>query len=219
MAELRQPLDSLGRKNAVDLIIHQAKSGLKYMYSVREAAGLMHISYDEILELIKAYKLDGCFFLAVLRVPWWSLCEYILDDDDTLDRLYWKYLSMAEKIKKAPFKRFYDSYMDRRSPRDIELEDEIRQRFRETHKIEYLPCVNSLLTLDEAAFILDVSPATVDRLIKGKAFPVVDDTGEALQILKSDLVEYILGCFVAEKPIELPDFKVNIVQKSPKKTA
>ena len=218
IADLRQPLTDAEKKSLVNDLIHQAKIGVKYMYSVREAAGLMHISYDEILELIKAYKLDGCFFLAVLRVPWWSICEYLLDDDDTLDRMYWKYLDMAEKIKRAPFKRLYDC-IDRRTPLDVEIEDEIRQRLKEQHTIEYLPCVNSLLTLDEVSFILDISPASVDRLVKSRAFPVVDVPEEPLQILKSDLVEYILKSFVAERPIDLPDFKVNIVQKSPKKTA
>jgi len=184
---------------------------------------MMHISYDEILEHIKYYRLDAVLILSVVRIPWWSMCEYLLDTDQSLDTLYWKYLSMisktAARAKKAQRKN--SSRQPLKSIHDIEMEDQIRRKFDEKHTIDYLPCTNSVLTPDKIAYILNVSLATVDRLIKSETIKPIDEPGETTQVLKSDVLDYVMKRMVAEKPVEFQNRTQapTISQKNPSKTA
>ncbi len=93
ISELRQPLMPEEKDALIDRIIRYARLGLQYMYDVREAAGLMHISYDEIQTLLNFYKLD-CIVIkdTIVRIPWWSLAEYLIDPAEDMENAFQDYL-------------------------------------------------------------------------------------------------------------------------------
>ena len=93
ISELRQPLSPREKDALIDRIIRFARLGRQYMYEVREAAGLMHISYDEIQTLLNFYKLD-CIVIkdTIVRIPWWSLAEYLIDPAEDMENALQDYL-------------------------------------------------------------------------------------------------------------------------------
>ena len=93
ISELRQPLSPRAKDALIDRIIRFARLGRQYMYEVREAAGLMHISYDEIQTLLNFYKLD-CTVIrdTIVRIPWWSLAEYLIDPAEDMETALQDYL-------------------------------------------------------------------------------------------------------------------------------
>lgn len=93
ISDLRQPLSPRERDALIDRIIRFARLGRQYMYDVREAAGLMHISYDEIQTLLNFYKLD-CIVIkdTIVRIPWWSLAEYLIDPAEDMETALQDYL-------------------------------------------------------------------------------------------------------------------------------
>ena len=98
ISELRQPLTPEEKEELIERIVRHAQIGYQYMYDVREAAGLMHISYDEIQTLLNFYKLD-CFTIrdTVIRIPWWSLAEYLLDPAEDMETALQDYLKSLPK--------------------------------------------------------------------------------------------------------------------------
>lgn len=98
ISELRQPLSPEEKEELIERIVRHAQIGYQYMYDVREAAGLMHISYDEIQTLLNFYKLD-CFTIrgTVIRIPWWSLAEYLLDPAEDMETALQDYLKSLPK--------------------------------------------------------------------------------------------------------------------------
>jgi hypothetical protein len=76
----------------VDGIIRLVRYGAKYFFTPREAAAALHCSYDELLSLISGYRLEVVLFLSAYRIPWYGLCEYLLDQDDTLEEALDEYL-------------------------------------------------------------------------------------------------------------------------------
>lgn len=93
ISDLRQLLSPEEKDALIDRIIRFARLGRQYMYDVREAAGLMHISYDEIQTLLNFYKLD-CIVIkdTIVRIPWWSLAEYLIDPADDMETALQDYL-------------------------------------------------------------------------------------------------------------------------------
>ena len=93
ISDLRQPLTPEEKDALIDRIIRYARLGRQYMYDVREAAGLMHISYDEIQTLLNYYKLD-CIVIkeTMVRIPWWSLAEYLIDPAEDMENALQDYL-------------------------------------------------------------------------------------------------------------------------------
>lgn len=55
-------------------------------------AGILHWSYDQIFDAIHFYRLDAVVFLNLVRIPWWSLAEYLADPADDIDRATAEYL-------------------------------------------------------------------------------------------------------------------------------
>lgn len=99
MSELRQPLTLVQKTDLINRIIRNARYGFQYMYGVREAAGMMHISYDEIQTLLKFYRLD-CIVIrgTIIRIPWWSFAEYLIDPAEDMETALYDYLkSLPQK--------------------------------------------------------------------------------------------------------------------------
>lgn len=93
ISELRKPLTAEEKEALIRRIVRNAHLGIQYMYEVREAAGMMHISYDEIQTLLNFYKLD-CTVLrdTIVRIPWWSFAEYLIDPADDMETALQDYL-------------------------------------------------------------------------------------------------------------------------------
>lgn len=93
-SELQQPpLTATEKDGLIRRTIDRARLGIQYMYKVREVAGLMRISYDEIQTLLTYYKLD-CILVrdTIVRIPWWSFAEYLIDPADDLETALYDYL-------------------------------------------------------------------------------------------------------------------------------
>jgi hypothetical protein len=92
LKQCRKPLSQAERKAAVREIIQKTKLGIKYFYSLREAGGVLHRTYDELQTLIADYRLDVILFLSVRKVPWWDLAAFLLDEDDDIEESLHEYL-------------------------------------------------------------------------------------------------------------------------------
>ena len=85
-------------------VIRSANIGIRYMYRVKEVCSMLRITYDEMQTLLNFYKLD-CVVIrgTIIRIPWWSLAEYLIDPADDVETAMYAYLkslphgSLAEK--------------------------------------------------------------------------------------------------------------------------
>lgn len=87
--ELVQPLTPDQRLRAVETVVRDALYGLKYVYSMKEVAGILHWSKDMIYDALYLYRIDGFRVLSLVRIAWWSLAEYLLDPADDIDALFY----------------------------------------------------------------------------------------------------------------------------------
>lgn len=87
--ELVQPLTSDQRLRAVETVVRDALYGLKYVYSMKEVAGILHWSKDMVYDALHLYRIDGFRVLSLVRIAWWSLAEYLLDPTDDIDALFY----------------------------------------------------------------------------------------------------------------------------------
>lgn len=87
--ELVQPLTPDQRLRAVETVVRDALYGLKYVYSMKEVAGILHWSKDMIYDALHLYRIDGFRVLSLVRIAWWSLAEYLLDSAEDIDSLFY----------------------------------------------------------------------------------------------------------------------------------
>ena len=87
--ELVQPLTPDQRLRAVETVVRDALYGLKYVYNMKEVAGILHWSKDMIYDALYLYRIDGFRVLSLVRIAWWSLAEYLLDPADDIDALFY----------------------------------------------------------------------------------------------------------------------------------
>lgn len=90
---LRQPLTVNQRLAAAKKIISAAKFGIKYSYKLKEAAGILHWSSDQIFDAVKFYKIDAIQVLGMIRIPWWALAEYLIDPADDVEKMLAQYVN------------------------------------------------------------------------------------------------------------------------------
>ena len=92
--ELKQPpLSQEEKERRIRRIVDNAKLGAQYMYSAKEVCEILRITYDEIQTLLDFYKLD-CVIIrdTIVRIPWWSLAEYLIDPADDVETAMYAYL-------------------------------------------------------------------------------------------------------------------------------
>lgn len=100
--ELVQPLTPDQRLRAVETVVRDALYGLKYVYNMKEVAGILHWSKDMIYDALYLYRIDGFRVLSLVRIPWWSLAEYLLDPADDIDTLFYAMIdSLPHKESKS----------------------------------------------------------------------------------------------------------------------
>lgn len=98
--EYKQPdLTAEDKEYLIKKLIYQAKYGMQYLYGVYETANMLRVTIDQMQGLIYSYKLDCTSIRTVLRVPWWSICEYLIDPAEDLDK------AVAEYMRSLPQKQ------------------------------------------------------------------------------------------------------------------
>lgn len=91
--DLKQPpLTHKEKDELIEDLIYRARIGIQFLYSLSEVASKLRISIDVMQGLIYSYKLDCTRIRSVLRVPWWSLVEYLSDPADDIDEAVRDYL-------------------------------------------------------------------------------------------------------------------------------
>ena len=85
LPELRTPLSPSQKDAALRRIVSAARLGMKYNYTIKEAAGILSLSRDQVDCLIHSYRLDALAIGVIYRIPWYSLAEYILDPGDDIE--------------------------------------------------------------------------------------------------------------------------------------
>ena len=84
--ELKQsPLTQIQKKELLKELKVRADFGAQYLYDVKITAAMLHLSYDEMQTLIYSYKIDAVAVRASIKIPWWSISEYIIDPADDLE--------------------------------------------------------------------------------------------------------------------------------------
>ncbi len=98
--ELRQPvLTQVDKANVLSRLKKRADWGIQWLYEVSETAAILHLTADEMQGLIYSYKLDCTRIRTTLRVPWWSICEYIIDPAEDIEQELEDYLkSLPQKV-------------------------------------------------------------------------------------------------------------------------
>jgi hypothetical protein len=92
LTELRIPLTSDQKDAALRRIVSAARLGAQYVYTVKEAAGILSLSRDEMDYLIHSYRLDTLVIGVIYRIPWYSLAEYILEPGADVDEFFYEYI-------------------------------------------------------------------------------------------------------------------------------
>ena len=90
---VQPPLTAEERECLIRRIVSNAKLGARYMYRAKEVCSMLHITYDEIQTLLNYYKLD-CVVIreTIIRIPWWSLAEYLIDPAEDVETAFYAYL-------------------------------------------------------------------------------------------------------------------------------
>lgn len=98
--ELKQPaLTEVEKLEVIDNLLKRAKLGVQFLYGVYETANMLRLTIDEMQGLIYSYKLDCTSIRTSLRVPWWSICEYLIDPAEDVDK------AVADYIRTLPQKQ------------------------------------------------------------------------------------------------------------------
>ena len=87
------PLNAEEKDRLIRRIIRNAQLGARYMYRAKEVCAMLRITYDEIQTLINYYRLD-CVVIrdTIIRIPWWSLAEYLIDPAEDVETAFYAYL-------------------------------------------------------------------------------------------------------------------------------
>ena len=88
------PLNAEEKDRLIRRIIRNAQLGARYMYRAKEVCAMLRITYDEIQTLLNYYRLD-CVVIrdTIIRIPWWSLAEYLIDPADDVETAMYEYLN------------------------------------------------------------------------------------------------------------------------------
>ena len=97
LTDLRIPLSPERKSAALRRIVDAARFGARYVYTVKEACGILAVSRDVMDHLIHSYRLDALAVGTIYRVPWYSLAEYILDPGGDIDEALDEYIRSRYK--------------------------------------------------------------------------------------------------------------------------
>lgn len=102
LKDLRRPLTFAQRQSQLQAIVRSAKLGRQFFYSMKQVAGILHWSYDQIFDAVHLFKIDSVGFLNLIRIPWWSLAEYLIDPAEDVDKAASDWIQSIPLRKEAP---------------------------------------------------------------------------------------------------------------------
>lgn len=83
------------------------------------------------------------------------------------------------------------------------------------YNFDLLPQIPQLIPFSLAACVLDISEATLEKLVSLEAIPTVQKPGDTPKIPKKDLIKYIQTAFLCNEPLPFPEISPNNSKKMP----
>ena len=97
---------------------------------------------------------------------------------------------------------------------DAQLDKEACLEFlKGNYGFDLLPLIPDIMSLSTAACVLDISLATLEKLISLGQLPTVKPQGDATEVRKTDLIKYIQTAFLCNEPVLITEISPNSTPK------
>ena len=97
---------------------------------------------------------------------------------------------------------------------DAQLDKEACLEFlKGNYDFDLLPLIPDMMSLSTAACVLDISLATLEKLISLGQLPTVKPQGDIIEIRKIDLIKYIQTAFLVNEPVLFTEISPNNTPK------
>ena len=97
---------------------------------------------------------------------------------------------------------------------DAQLDKEACLEFlKGNYDFDLLPLIPNIMSLSTAACVLDISLATLEKLVSLKQLPTVKPSGDIIEIRKIDLIKYIQMAFLVNEPVLFTEISPNNTPK------
>ena len=81
------------------------------------------------------------------------------------------------------------------------------------YDFDLLPLIPDMMSLSTAACVLDISLATLEKLISLGQLPTVKPQGDTIEVRKTDLIKYIQTAFLCDEPVLITENSPNSTPK------
>ena len=81
------------------------------------------------------------------------------------------------------------------------------------YDFDLLPLIPDMMSLSTAACVLDISLATLEKLVSLDQLPTVKGSGGAIKVKKTDLIKYIQTAFLCNEPVLFTEILPNNTPK------
>ena len=81
------------------------------------------------------------------------------------------------------------------------------------YDFDLLPLIPDIMSLSTAACVLDISLATLEKLISLGQLPTVKPQGDTTEVRKTDLIKYIQTAFLCNEPVLITEISSNSTPK------
>ena len=97
---------------------------------------------------------------------------------------------------------------------DAQLDKEACLEFlKGNYDFDLLPLIPDMMSLSTAACVLDISLATLEKLISLGQLPTVKPQGDTTEVRKTDLIKYIQTAFLCNEPVLFTEILPNNTPK------
>ena len=97
---------------------------------------------------------------------------------------------------------------------DAQLDKEACLEFLEgNYDFDLLPLITDTVSVSTAACVLDISLATLEKLISLGQLPTVKPQGDTTEVRKTDLIKYIQTAFLCNEPVLITEISPNSTPK------
>ena len=81
------------------------------------------------------------------------------------------------------------------------------------YDFDLLPLIPDMMSLSTAACVLDISLATLEKLVSLDQLPTVKVSGGTTKVKKTDLIKYIQTAFLCNEPLLITEISPNSTPK------
>lgn len=81
------------------------------------------------------------------------------------------------------------------------------------YDFDLLPLIPDMMSLSTAACVLDISLATLEKLVSLDQLPTVKVSGGTTKVKKTDLIKYIQTAFLCNEPVLFTEISPNNTPK------